>query len=325
MEEQQMTNRKEQNIAKIIIILLFVVLFPMGIFSVYSKIVVPKESKTLDNPNHEFFYQGKLWFYTETGTLLGTYTCETTKCGYATGSYDDAKYLIDSYEPTDAELTLPLQSMVFLRDQNETENPTYFLYDIEKQMANKSLPFSSVKNYGIGIEDSLYIVENAEHKFGVIQVTNQMNSVIPFQYDFIGLPNNKNEEGKIISDTFIVQQGETWSLISRSNASLTTPMSGQIVSFQKENLITASDGVYHLVNYKGEDLLQQDFKKLSYIGKYLNCYDEEGFFYIMDIETQNVLGEKILIDEKDKVRTTMNGKRIEIYINENLQNAINVS
>lgn len=320
-----MTNHKEQQITKILVILFFILLFPMGVFSVVSKIVAPSESATQDNPNHEFFYKGKLWFYTESGALLGTYTCETTNCGYATGTYDDKEYLIDSYEPTDIELTLPLQSIVFLSDQNEPEPKKYFLYDIEKQIPNKSLIFSGVKNYGKGIEDYIYIVENEQNKYGVIQVTNQMTPLIPFQYDFIGLPNNVNEDGKMIADAFIVKQGEVWSIISRNNTSLTTPMPGQIVSFQKDNLILAKDGVYTLVDYQGNEVIDQEFKKLSYTGKFLNCIDEEGYFYIMDIATQTIYGEKILLEENDKVRTSINGSKIEIYINDVLKDGINVS
>lgn len=297
----------------------------MGVFSVVSKIVAPSESATQDNPNHEFFYKGKLWFYTESGTLLGTYTCETSNCGYATSTYDDKKYLIDSYEPTDQELTLPLQSIVFLTDQNEPEPKKYFLYDIEKQIPNKSLIFSSVKNYGKGIEDSIYIVENEQHKYGVVQVTNQMTPLIPFQYDFIGLPNQLNEDGKMIADAFIVKQGDVWSIISRNNTSLTTPMDGQIINFQKDNIILAKDGIYTLVDYQGNEVIDQEFKKLSYTGKFLNCTDEEGYFYIMDIATQNIYGEKILLEENDKVRTNLNGSKIEIYINDELKDGINVS
>ncbi len=319
-----MVNHKEQKTAMIIIVLLFVILFPIGALSVFSKATTVKENEQNKNPNHEFHYDGKLWFYTK-DVLLGTYTCETPNCNYAIGSYDDSKYHIESYEPEDNELTLPLQSMVFLTDNNLGEKQSIFLYDIASSKANKTITFHSVKNYGKGIADYLYIVENDNQKFGVIQVNGQMNPIIPFQYDFIGLTSNINEDGKIDSDIFVVRQGNSWNLINRENAVLTSGITGEIVNYSEKNIIVVNDGSYSLVDYQNNALIDELFKKLSYTGKYLNCYDEEGDFYIMDLDKNLVLGNKISVKDSDKVSTILNDNKIEVYVNSKLKNTIMLS
>ena len=319
-----MANPKEQKVAKICILIIFILPFPVGILSVYSKITTSGDDSD-KNPNHEFYLDNKLWFYTPDQVLLGTYNCETPNCGYAIGTFDDKNYKINSYEPEDDELTLPLQNIVFLTDNANKENNNIFLYDIANQLPNKTMLFQSVKNYGKGIEDNIYIVENNNKKYGVIQITNQMTPLIPFQYDFIGLTKHFNDSGKIKSDVFVVKQGEYWSLVKRDNSLLTSGITGEIVDYQEKNIIITSDDTYSLVDYQNKSLLETTFKELSYTGPYLNCYTESGEFYIMDIDKNMILGETIQISENDKVRTNMTDNRIEIYVNDSLKNTIVLS
>ena len=73
-----MQNRKS---TLIVIIVLLVIFLPLAIFT--TTMHMKDKNQVIESPNHEFFYNGKLYFY-HNDELLGTYTCESDDyCDYA--------------------------------------------------------------------------------------------------------------------------------------------------------------------------------------------------------------------------------------------------
>ena len=72
----------------ITIIVLLVIILPMGIYGTIKNFNTGKTETKDDNPNKEFIYNNKLYFYYE-NELLATYECST--CNNASNEIDDVK------------------------------------------------------------------------------------------------------------------------------------------------------------------------------------------------------------------------------------------
>lgn len=308
-----MTNKKIEKGALITTIILLVIFVPLSCLSMYFHI--KGTPKTEENINHEFHFNNKLWFYSSEGTLLGSYNCETEKCDYANYSSEDQTYSIDSLKFSDTKSSSINDTFAFLTDGTED----IFLYNFKTNLNFKTNPYKIVNNYNVGIEGSLYIVKNKNDKYGVIELQNNAIPVIPFNYDYIGLKNELDENGHVIADYFIVKKDDNWLIIDQKEAKLTEDFQEEIISYTGKEIITKNNDYYHLKNYQNENILTDDFSNLSFTGKYLNCTTLNNEFYVYDVTTNTEISDRYSTDSDTLIKTIINdANNLEIYIDDNL-------
>ena len=321
-------NPKVQKGAFIVLIILLCIFVPLAGAGVYFKLTSSSKTTSLENTNKDFFFDNKLWFYSESdGSLLGTYECENPICGYALSTNNDQEYGINSYL-LEEESTIKLYNNRFavLRDTKDLSNNEVFVYDLTTQTAYKQLPYTEVNNYGVGIDGNLLIARNESNKYGVLSLENMMNIFIPFEYEYIALKNDVNEEGKVLADYFIVLKDGSWYLIDRSGAILTEKIADPIIDYTGTYLITRNiNGIYHLVNYSNAPVLEGDFANLSFTDKYVNCMTQNQEFYVYNIAERRIVSQTYTLKEGDKVFTEVDiNNQIIISINDQVVETISV-
>ena len=312
-----MTNKKIEKSAFILIIILLVIFVPTSSFAVYFHL--NSDSKSSTNNNHELFYDNKLWFYDAAGTLLSTYTCETSNCGYASNTIDDASYAIDYYKQDNYDHVSLSSPYVFLTDFNDSASKS-FLYNTKTSQSFKSNAYESIKDYGIGLANDLYIVKNMTGKVGVIKLLESVTPVVPFEYDFIGLINNTNEDGKLISDYFVAKKEDAWYIISSSGAVLSSPLDKEIVTFTGNLIVVQNESsLDELVDYEGNTILEGEYNKISFFDKYVLITTLNNEFYLYDLNTNSIVSNTYQIDDDTKINVNKTDtKNLEIYLNDEL-------
>lgn len=318
-----MKNNTVEKVSFIVIIVLLLLFLPLTGYSIYLKINNVEESAPKENKQKEFYFDGKLWFYDTKSELLGTYECKESFCGYGVSYENEKDYSLDYVEQEVSTLPIINERYAFIKDSNTENTNEVNFYDLKNPDMFKGVKYASVKNYQVGIENNMFIVESQNHKFGVLQITDMPSLIIPFSYDYLGLVNNVNENGELIADYFVALIENEWMILDKSEARLTKNITNPIVSFSGENIITKDAGNnYQLVDYNGNDVLKESFENLKFIGKYLECTTNDSF-YIYDINNKKSVSQTHAKTRNDKIRTVLTEKNtIEIYINEKLAETV---
>ena len=315
-------NKKIANSAAITIVIFLVLssfLGGYGMFLHHSK----KEITTTNekpNLNKDKFFDNKLWFYTDDGELIGNYNCLTGTCDIAKNNVTDKAYQKDSYSKEDYVKVIQ-KRYAFITDGNT------FLYDIKTKTSYKANSYREVKDYGIGLANDLVIVSNEEGYYGVMSLKDNPYMVISFdeKYEFIGLP-NKEENGSLISDYFITLKENDWNIVDLNGAVLTENIHYPIVDFNGDfAIIIDEDNSYLLVDYNNTDKLEENFKNLSFTGKYLNCTTKDNAFYVYDVKENKRISNLFVLNNEEEGSSVLEAKKLKVYVNDVLKETINLS
>jgi hypothetical protein len=313
-----MKNRKATLISIIVLLVIFI---PITIYSTFMHFKNMIEYD--DNINHEFRYDGKLYFYNN-DELLGTYTCENEveNCDYATNN-NIFKYSLDERKENFEKLGIINNRYAFLIDEDGIFDSPILLYDIKfGKVLGK---YTEVKNYTIGIENDYYILKNENNLYGVISLDDGINLKIPFQYDYIGLVNKVDSEtGKIIADTFAVLEDDKWSLIDVNGAKFTDAIESDIFSYNGEYIILKNASSMSLINYKGISYLNS-YKYINFYNKYLEVIDNFDNFYLTEAGTNNKISKEYSVNSIDDVTLEIEDNNIKLFIKGNYQETIAIS
>ncbi len=322
-------NKKQKKGVFITIIVLLIIFLPLSIVSFTLHKMDEKNPRhpVVDNPSHEFLYNGKLYFYNKNGSLLGTYECKNPNgiCDYATSSNDDALYAVDVYPNEETKIPVVNDRYVFLVDgPDNTARP--FVYDLVQNRTIIS-SYTSVKNYGIGIEHNLFIVGNNSLKYGVLSLEQDPYLSIEFEYDYIGLANLVNEEEeKLMSDFFVGYKDRFWFLLDMNGAVLTTAIADKIVSYNGQNIIIKTNDGYELINYQNEIVLPNGpYKKLSFTGRFLNILDNDNTFYVYDLADSVRISLPQTVRNSDRITSRINEDgKLEVVLNERVIETVEI-
>jgi len=318
-------NKRLEKASLITIIVLLVIFLPLTGYSMYLK-NNPKEKteKPKENVNKEPYFDNSYWVYNEEKELLGTYPCKTKNCSLGTSYENDEKYVID-YKKSENKTSLPVikEQYVFMSDNEESDSNKVYFYDLKNPTYFKDVSYASVKNYQVGLSDNMFIVENEEHKFGVLQITDTPLMIIPFSYDFIGVINEVGKDELLLTDYFITLKDNSWYIIDKNEAVLTKEIKEPIVTFNGKYIITKSDS-YHLKNYDGVDVLEDNYKNLFFVDKYICIVTEDSELYLYDIEEKSYKSSIHTLNENDEYDVTINNKKISITINDDVVEEISI-
>ncbi len=292
------------------IITLLIIFIPITIFSFIMHNT--KKPVIEDNPNHEFKYENKLYFYNDNDELLGIYSCNKAICDMALNSSNE-DYPLREKQSSD-NLSLVMNRFAFIKDVNNENDKNIILYDLElgRVLAN----YSAIKNYGIGIEDNNYIVKNNDNHYGVITFKNNVSLKVPFKYDYIGLPEKiDSETGKIVSNKFAVLNNGKWQIIDANGAVFAENISDDIVNFNEEYIVLKSSFGYRLANYQGRYFFDNTiFKYLDFYKDYLEVIDNNSNFYLYSIKNNQKVSSDYLVNSIDDVSLSTENNTIIIAI-----------
>lgn len=310
-----MQNKKTTLIVIIVLLILFV---PLAVVSTTLHFKM-KGTKDNVNPNHEFQYEGQLYFYNQ-NELIGTYTCQNTDyCDYAILS-SNYKYSLDEYQPEKLnKVSLIHNRYAFLMDTttDSLANVEIILYDVKLQ--KEISRFKEVKNYGIGISHDNYIVQNKDGLWGVIQFYDGVNLKIPFTYDYIGLVGQKEEETKLIaSDTFAVFKDNVWYLIDINNNKLTDSFIENIYTYNNDYVVTTNGNSMKLLTYNSRNRLFGDYKYINFCSKYIALIDNSNTFFLFDLQANKEVSNHHIVTNPKNLKLEKINNIIQIYVDEKL-------
>lgn len=293
----------------ITIIVLLVIFLPIGLFGTIKSFSTTKSDVKDDNPNKEFKYNNKLYFYYN-DKLLSTYECST--CTLASSSIDDINYHTNYYKSDDKELASVLNEYYGLFKENDN----IILYNL---VNNKKIDsYKSIKNYNIEATSKFAITEKSSGK-GVI-FFDLSNSPIPNEYEYITLPSHIIDN-KLDTSKFIVKKDNMWSVISANKKVDVAPVLDEIVDFNDSYYITFANNTYHIYDRNNIEYLENLPKTNVYgVGKYIFVLNNNQLFIY-----ENCLNPVVKIMELPSYNSLyfyQNNNKIDIMIDENLHETL---
>jgi len=301
-----------------IIVLLAIFLF-FGATGFYFKLTTKENKKreeTLEedkNINQEFHFDGKLYFYDQE-ELLGTYACQSDNCSYASETIDDANYSLEYYDDNSIDMMKMIQKhYAFIIDGSEE----IILYDILEEKVITQ--YKAVKNYTVGIENDLFIVQTADDKWGIITLNESFKTLIPTSYDYIGVLNNTTKENKeLYADNFVVLNNNKWKIIDINNIALSSELNYPIVSYNGLAIKTKNEENFIAYDYSGEIIKgSYRYQIINFLGKYVEMVTTNNRVFVYDPEKRDIVSEIVYLRRTDFTGNTI-FPPYETQINDNI-------
>lgn len=303
-----MENKKATFITIIVLLCVFAPLTIIGFIN--------KDDKKIfeENPNHETFYKGYIWFYDDNDKFLSKYECQTEICDFTATTIDDTTYGIKNYQNgTITQVPVVDNKYTFI-----TDGALIYLYNVVNGTTLQS--YKAVKNYNTNLENDAFIIQNTNGLWGVLTIGDMLSSVLPFEYDFIGLSDNVNVDGTLNTDKFIVLKDSKWYIVNNENTALTGYIDDPIIEYTNEYVFSKNtervriynyENYEYLTNYNINDYILED----KYIGivtnNFLLIYDNLRSSYIESVTITNVTGDIILEKNDNKLDVKVNNEVIE--------------
>ena len=283
----------------ITIIVLLVIVLPPAVYGTYASHRGEVEEK---NVNKDFYFNGYLYFYDESGKEKGRYECVSTDCGYVETVIDDEEYNINYYKDgQDEKLAYSNDDFALIQDNKEI-----FIYSLK--LNQKIVTFKAVKDYHTKINGDALIAQNEEGKWGVLLLSN-MTTIIPYNYDFIGLVNNLVDD-KLDLSTLIAKDANGWYLIDGNNVKKTTNMSEVIVNYTDKYLLTNKKELY---DYTGSLLsLPVPYQDIYLVDNYVVLVNNNVVLVYDDIRKASIGMDTI--GSYENISFTVADKTLNIYL-----------
>lgn len=283
--------RNQKSVLVTIIILLVVTLALIG-GGLFYKPDYKEEDKPIE-PSKEV---KKLTFEVDDETYA--YECQSESCDVASETINDSEYGINYYAiESEEDERIINDKFVFIKDSKEV-----ILYNFVN--GTTLATYKAFKGYNASIEDDIYIVQDREGKWGVIQVLDDtIEQLIPFEYDFIGVPYGMFDGVNLSSDFFLTFNESNFSIVSKGNYEIYQSSEEAIVDFNENYIVTLGTS-YTLVDYNNSKLLEENYGFLAIIGNYIGMLDDS--FYIYDLATGTSKSSYYYVDSIDEIVYSLN-------------------
>lgn len=296
----------------ITIIVLLVIILPMGIYGTIKNFNTGKTETNDDNPNKEFIYNNKLYFYYE-NELLATYECST--CNNASNEIDDVNYHTNYYKSD----VMDVNSVINKYYGIFKENDNVVLFNLIKGSIVDT--YESVKNYGVSATNEFGIVKK-DNKYGVI-FFDLSNKAIDRIYDYVALPahiiNSKLDVSK-----FIVKKDGMWYILNNNGVADITPINNEIVDFNDKYIITYENGTYHIIDKNGLEYLSDLPKTKVYgVDKYIFIVNNNDLYIYEDL--LNPMIKQVSLSSYNDLYFDVRDGNINIMVDKNLQESLELS
>ncbi len=287
----------------------------------------PKDEPVVVEKDNYRYEDGKLIFLDKSDKELGTYECknkDSEKCLVAKNDYSSDKFeRIISVDENDQEIEKTSQiyhdNYVFVQDGEDI-----VIYDIKK--SESDLKLKTVKTYGT---DNYAVVEDETNKFGLLEIKDTgYDYLIKPSYDNLGIINTE------LSYLIATDKDKNY-IIDTSDKKLSSALSSNVMSVNKNYIVTSSGSSYSLYDYKNKELLSG----YDYIGLHTNLISlvNSKKLYLRDNNLNKLYEEGIKLDSTDYVKkyvydkdnklvetknayeVTATGDEISITIGDNIQ------
>lgn len=305
----RMDNKK---ISLIIVIILLGLFTPGAVIGTIRHVQNNKSNPATkdDNPNHDFYYQGKLYFYVD-NNLVTTYECNN--CSVANPTIDDNNYHTRYYKDGTTILKPILNNMFAIFSENDTIN----LYSLVTK--NVVTNYETIKTYNVDEVNQLILIKKAG-LWGVLNI-NDISKNVDTKYDYLAAPAHFIGD-KLDMSQLIAKNGEEWSIITSDGTTIHKSVDGEIVDFNANYYITYNNGIYNAYDFKDTKYLDTVEKKD------ITLLDNKIFILLDDkLAVFNSLNEgaiKVISVPNDinSIDYKNNAGKYDIFINDNLYQTI---
>lgn len=270
---------KNKKVTFWVIVILLVILLPITIVGTFVKF---NRTENRENPNHDMYYNGHIWFY-DNNELMSKYECLNKLCEISKPTIDDEQYNINYYSSGSLEnvgiINADNIKYTFITDGDEI-----ILFNITS--GSKISSFSQIKNYNTEINNNIFILKNKENKWGVIQLSNPLKSILKFEYDFIGLKSDFSED-KLNSENFIVLKNGLWSIATADDKIISNNFSNPIIDYNDKYIFVKGNDNIRIFNYKLTEYLA-DYNIKNYIlqDNYIAIILENNILLYKDLSSE---------------------------------------
>ena len=296
-----------EKMSLIIIIVLLVLLAPCAVIGTTRHIKnKPTSTQGDDNPNHDFFYNGKLYFYLD-NELKSTYDCST--CTLVTTTIDDGDYHTKYYDGGNKIQNPVLNNMFAIFSENGSVN----LYLLVTNAVLTS--YETIKTYNIDEVNNLILVKKTG-LWGILNI-NDVSKNVDNRYDYLAAPAHLID-GKLDMGQLIAKNGDDWLIITSDGTTVHKSINGEIVDFNSNYYITYADDLYHVYDYTDNEFLDSLEKlDISILDNYvfIMLRDRIAVFSSLSEGTLKVIN---IPNETKKVNYKVNDGKYEIYTDDNL-------
>ena len=230
----------------ITIIVLLAIFLPASIVGTYRSSGRTEDGPTIvdDNPNHDFLYNNKVYFYYN-DELIAKYDC--VDCTQTTTVIDDNNYHTNYFKDGNYEIPTVLNPNVAIFHQDRYD----YVYSV--LLGRTISNFDAIKTYRVEHASQILIVRSGDF-WGVVTVNDQTLVVtIDYDYEYISLPAHIID-GKLDTSKFIAKRNNYWYILNSDGTSSYPAFSQEIVDFNDNYYITY-DNAYHIYNYNNQEFL----------------------------------------------------------------------
>ena len=307
---------KNNKIVLITIIVLLCIFAPLTIIGLLSRENI---SILEENPNHEMYYDGYIWFYDKEDKFLSKYECMTEICEYTNTTIDDGTYGINYYkEGKKNSVSLINEKYAFI-----TDGSVIYLYSADTGTTLQK--YKEVKNYKTELENDAYIIKNDKDVWGVVKFANGLGAMLPFEYSFIGLKNDINEDGTLSTDKFIVQKDTKWYIVDNTGNAITGLIDDPIIDYTNDYVFSKNSDKVRIYGYENFEYLQNyDIKEYILIDSYIGIVTN-NFVLVYNHLGESPLKTVSRTDASSNVEIEKVDNKINIKINGEVKESVELS
>ena len=296
----------------IVIIILLVVFVPLAFIGAFKHFGKNEDIIVDDNPNHEFIYNNKVYFYYN-DELLGTYDC--SNCTNVITTIDDIEYHTNYYkEGTDRFNPILSSTMAVF---SEGDKITFYAIG-----SKKTVQYDAIKNYNVANSNNLLLVKR-DNLWQIIQIDNNgVINVFDGSYDYVAIPNHI-ENNILNSDYLITKLGDNWQIFDVNNNTNVVNVDKEIIDFNEYYYITY-DNTYQLFDYNNVEVFANITKNdIRILDNYVFLIRDD-LLLIYENDSTNIFS-NIALPVYQTIDFELNETSIDIMIDGNLYQSIALS
>lgn len=222
----------------------------------------PEKPNVVVNETNYSYVDGKLVFKDINKATLGEYTCQNKDddlCYVAYYSneddFDTTEYVYENGLKVNTRSDILKNRYVLIYDNPSTSAQKIILYDItdKKELGTYKL--------GKKLNDSSFILKNEEDLYGVVGFNDSYQTILGFDYSFIGyIPN---------TEAIIIKENDSSFLADFKGNKLTEAIEGDIKAFDSKYISVKVDNNRYLYDYTSTRVNDTDYDYLSFLDNYV--------------------------------------------------------
>lgn len=324
-----LSKKKKIFIISFLIILLFAVSFVIFLClkNDQKEEVSPQVEDVIVQKENYKYVNGSLIFLTDNGEELGSYECKNKDENLCFVSFYSKEDNFDTYKKIYDDNTEILErtpiinnNFVFIND-DKTSNGIIKIYNIKEQ---KTLDETYLLVKKANDKEQGFVLKDSLSNYGVVNIKEAgITTVIPFQYDYLGVVS--------LSDEYYVSKQDNRNIIlSDKGKNLSKNIPGNIKNLNKKYIKSIDEvGKYDVYDYNGK-LIFSDYDYVELYDDYVALIKDNKLM-LKFYDKAKIHEEEIDLFNNNYVKTSVYGKdnklietKESFYVIEN-ENKINVS